>query len=130
MEDIESEAEPDEPRSVWSTYLSRVRAFTGNARLYLLSLLFFGIATGISQLLFNFYVLSLGYNEAMLGNLVTARSLTSLIAALPMGYLTDRIGGKNAFLIGYLGYGVSMALMLLFPSVPVFISMNVLQGVA
>lgn len=81
-------------------------------------------------MLFNFYVLSLGYNEAMLGNMVTARSLTSLIAALPMGYLTDRIGGKNAFLIGYLGYGVSMALMLLFPSVPVFISMNVLQGVA
>ena len=130
LEDIESEAEPEEPHSVLSTYLSRVRAFTGNARLYLLSLLFFGIATGISQLLFNFYVLSLGYNEAMLGNMVTARSLTSLIAALPMGYLTDRIGGKNAFLIGYMGYGVSMALMLLFPSVPVFISMNVLQGVA
>jgi len=55
LEDIESEAEPEEPHSVLSTYLSRVRAFTGNARLYLLSLLFFGIATGISQLLFNFY---------------------------------------------------------------------------
>jgi len=41
LEDIESEAEPEEPRSVLSTYLSRVRAFTGNARLYLLSLLFF-----------------------------------------------------------------------------------------
>jgi len=130
LEDIESEAEPDEPRSVLSTYLSRVRAFTGNARLYLLSLLFFGVAMGISQLLFNFYVLSLGYNEATLGNLVTARSLTSLIAALPMGYLTDRIGSKNAFLIGYLAYGVSMAMMLIFPSVPIFISMNVLQGVA
>lgn len=85
---------------------------------------------GISQLLFNFYVLSLGYNEATLGNLVTARSFTSLLAALPMGYLTDRIGGKSAFLIGYLSYGISMVLMLVFPSVPIFIAMNVLQGIA
>ena len=130
MAERDTETEPEEHRSVLSTYLNRVRAFTGNARLFLLSLLFFGVAMGISQLLFNFYVLSLGYNEATLGNLVTARSLTSLIAALPMGYLTDRIGGKNAFLFGYLGYGISMALMLLYPSVPMFIAMNVLQGVA
>lgn len=130
MAERDTETEPEERRSVLSTYLNRVRAFTGNARLFLLSLLFFGVAMGISQLLFNFYVLSLGYNEATLGNLVTARSLTSLIAALPMGYLTDRIGGKNAFLFGYLGYGISMALMLLYPSVPMFIAMNVLQGVA
>ena len=130
LEERDTEIEPGQRRSVLSTYLSRVRAFTSNARLFLLSLLFFGVAMGISQLLFNFYVLSLGYNEATLGNLVTARSLTSLIAALPMGYLTDRIGSKNAFLIGYLAYGVSMAMMLIFPSVPIFISMNVLQGVA
>ena len=113
LEERDPETEPEEKPSVLRTYLSRVRAFTGNARLFLLSLLFFGIAMGISQLLFNFYVLSLGYNEATLGNLVTARSLTSLIAALPMGYLTDRIGSKNAFLIGYLTYGISMAMMLL-----------------
>ena len=130
LEERDTEIEPGQRRSVLSTYLSRVRAFTSNARLFLLSLLFFGVAMGISQLLFNFYVLSLGYNEATLGNLVTARSLTSLIAALPMGYLTDRIGSKNAFLIGYLAYGFSMAMMLIFPSVPIFISMNVLQGVA
>ncbi len=130
MEEKNPEAEPEEKPSVLRTYLSRVRAFTGNARLFLLSLLFFGIAMGISQLLFNFYVLSLGYNEATLGNLVTARSLTSLVAALPMGYLTDRIGSKNAFVIGYLSYGISMAMMLIFPFVPIFIAMGVLQGVA
>ena len=126
----DEEKEPETRGSVLRTYLIRVRAFTGNARLFLLSLLFFGVASGISQLLFNFFVLSLGYNEATLGNLVTARSLTSLIAALPMGYLIDRVGGKNAFLIGYFGYGISMAVMLLFPSVGIFIAMNVVQGVA
>ena len=130
MEGKDSQAEPEEHRSVLGTYLDRVRAFTGNARLFLLSLLFFGVAGGISQLLFNFYVLSLGYNETTIGNLVTARSITSLIAALPMGYLVDRIGSRNAFLLGYIGYGISMGVMLLFPSVTTFIAMNVLQGVA
>ena len=127
---MDQQTEDRERGPVLGTYLTRVRAFTGNARMFLLSLLCFGVAMGINQLLFNFYVLSLGYNEATLGNLVTARSLTSLIAALPMGYLTDRIGGKNAFLIGYLGYGISMALMLLFPSAQMFIGMNVVQGIA
>ena len=130
MEGKDSQVETGERRSVLGTYLDRVRAFTVNARLFLLSLLFFGVAGGISQLLFNFYVLSLGYNETMIGNLVTTRSITSLIAALPMGYLVDRIGGRNAFLFGYIGYGVSMGVMLLFPSVTTFIAMNVLQGVA
>ena len=130
MEGKDSQAEPEEHRSVLGTYLDRVRAFTGNARLFLLSLLFFGVAGGISQLLFNFYVLSLGYNETTIGNLVTARSITSLIAALPMGYLVDRIGGRKAFLLGYIAYGISMGVMLLFPSVTTFIAMNVLQGVA
>ena len=130
MEGKDSQAEPEEHRSVLGTYLDRVRAFTGNARLFLLSLLFFGVAGGISQLLFNFYVLSLGYNETTIGNLVTARSVTSLIAALPMGYLVDRIGSRNAFLLGYIAYGISMGVMLLFPSVTTFIAMNVLQGVA
>ena len=130
MEGKDSQAEPEEHRSVLGTYLDRVRAFTGNARLFLLSLLFFGVAGGISQLLFNFYVLSLGYNETTIGNLVTARSITSLIAALPMGYLVDRIGGRKAFLLGYIAYGISMGVMLLFPSLTTFIAMNVLQGVA
>ena len=130
MEGKDSQVETGERRSVLGTYLDRVRAFTVNARLFLLSLLFFGVAGGISQLLFNFYVLSLGYNETMIGNLVTTRSITSLIAALPMGYLVDRIGGRKAFLLGYIAYGISMGVMLLFPSVTTFIAMNVLQGVA
>ena len=91
--------ETGERRSVLGTYLDRVRAFTVNARLFLLSLLFFGVAGGISQLLFNFYVLSLGYNETTIGNLVTARSITSLIAALPMGYLVDHFGWDGGFVL-------------------------------
>jgi MFS family permease len=116
--------------SVIKTYYQRVKAFSPNARKYLVSIIIMGAAMGVYQLLFNFYVLSLGYDETILGTLITARSMTSLIAALPMGYLADILGRKNSLIIGNALVGVSIALMVIFPSIPVFIVMNVLLGAA
>jgi MFS family permease len=129
---LKSHATPDSPGKAPAlrVYLERLRAFSPNARLYLVSIMIFGAAMGINQLLFNFYVLSLGFNEAVLGNLVTARSAASLVAALPMGYLTDRIGRKNAFIAGTAAVALSSLMMVVFPSVAVFTSMNLLLGVA
>ncbi len=90
----------------------------------------YGVSTGIFQLLFNFYVLSLGYNEAVLGNMVAARSMTSLILALPMGFMINRIGRRNAIALSIGGFAVSVAFMLLFPGNIMFLAMNILQGVA
>jgi len=114
--------------SLFKTYLERIAAFSPNARKYLIGAIIYGSAMGVYQLLFNFYVLSLGYNEAVLGNLVTARSATSLIVALPMGYLANKIGHKRAFMIGYGGVGLAILFMLLLPSVPMFVVMNIIIG--
>ena len=127
---MEPQTAEGRPPSALKNYMERVRAFSTNARLYLLSIMIFGAAMGTYQLLFNFYVLSLGYNQAVLGNLVTIRSATSLIVALPMGYLTDRIGRKNAFFFGNLGVALAVLGMVLKPVTPVFSVLNVLLGVA
>jgi len=111
-----------------STYIDRVRSFSPNARLYLTGAVIYGTVMGVFQLLFNFYMLSLGYDEVVIGNLVTIRSATSLVAALPMGYLTDRIGRKNAFFFGYITVGFSVAMMLVAPKILVLNVMNVLMG--
>ena len=87
-----------------------------------------GMGMGVFQLLFNFYLLSLGFDEVVIGNLVTVRSATSLISAFPMGYLTDRIGRKNAFFFGYIAVGFSVGMMLLSPSLLVLNVMNVVMG--
>ncbi len=73
-------------------YGEHLVAFRPNARLYLTYGIIAGIALGIFRLLFNFYVLSLGFDEKLLGNLVTTSNLTALIVALPMGYLADIFG--------------------------------------
>ncbi len=117
-------------RNVLADYTVKLRAFQPNARLYLLNVILSGAAVGIFRLLFNFYVLSLGYNEAFLGNLVTASNLTALVVALPMGYLTDFLGRKASLLIGGLAVSLAVLVMVLWPSRTVLITMNVLLGMA
>lgn len=111
-------------------YYQRVKAFSPNARKYLLSIFVLGAAMGIYRLLFNFYVLSLGYDEAILGNLITASNVTTLIIALPLGYLINIIGRKLSLLLGTAGIGISVLMMILFPSIPMFIAMNIFLGIS
>jgi MFS family permease len=105
-----------------------VRAFSRNARLYLLNVIIVGAAMGVFRLLFNFYVLSLGYDEALLGTLITVSSLTALLTALPMGYLADLLGRKNSLLLSGLLMSVSIMVIVIWPSQGVLYGMNVVSG--
>jgi MFS family permease len=116
--------------TVLRLYADRLKAFSLNARLYLLSVVISGAAMGVFRLLFNFYVLALGYDEALLGTLIALSSLSALLSALPMGYLVDRLGHKPALLLGSGLSGLAVVAMVLFPSVGVFVSMNLLLGLA
>ena len=89
-----------------------------------------GAAMGVYRLLFNFYALSLGYDEALLGNLVTVSSLTALLAALPMGYLSDLIGRKASLVISGLLLSASIAVIVFWQGTFILYAMNVLFGLA
>jgi len=105
-----------------------VRAFSRNARLYLLNVIIVGAAMGVFRLLFNFYVLSLGYDQALLGTLITVSSLTALLAALPMGYLADLLGRKNSLLISGALMSVSIMVIVIWPTQEMLYAMNVVSG--
>jgi MFS family permease len=109
-------------------YIDRVRMFRPNARLYLLTVLITGATMGVYQLLFNFYVLSLGYDEALLGKLITTNQLTALLLALPMGYAVDRFGRKNGLIARSILLAGSVLGVALFPSLLNFYVMNILFG--
>jgi MFS family permease len=123
----------DTSRSIYRAsrnYAARIRAFRPNARLYLLSVVITGAAMGVFRLLFNFYVLSLGFDEALLGRLITISSLTALLAALPMGYLADIFGRKSSLVLSGLLVSLSVFAMVLWPDQGVFYAMNVVSGIA
>lgn len=116
--------------SLLKEYATNLRLFRPNARLYLLNVVITGAALGVYRLLFNFYVLSLGYDEALLGNLVTTSSMTSLIVALPMGYLADLLGRKVSLVLSGALMSLAIVAMVVWPSAEMFIAMNVLIGVS
>jgi MFS family permease len=111
-------------------YGKHLMAFRPNARLYLLHVILAGSAMGVFRLLFNFFALSLGFDEKLLGNLVTTSSVTALIVALPMGYLADMLGRKAALLISAACTSLAIATMVLFPSQGMLLAMNVVFGIA
>lgn len=106
-----------------------VRTFSRNARLYLLNVVIVGAAMGVFRLLFNFYVLSLGYDQALLGRLITISSLTALLAALPMGYLADLLGRKRALLLSGSLMSASIMAIVLWPTEGNLYGMNIISGI-
>ena len=96
--------------------------------MYLYFTIIFGAAMGIRRLIFNFFVLSLGYDEALLGTLITVNNLTALLAALPMGYLADRLGRKLSLVSSTILVASSGIIMVLFPSAWMLIVINVIFG--
>jgi MFS family permease len=111
-------------------YASKLRLFKPNARLYLLNTVVNGVAYGILRLLFNFYALSLGYDEALVGQLITVTSLVALIGALPAGYLSDRIGRKPSLLLSNLTFTLSVIGMVFWRTPTGFYMMNAMIGLA
>ena len=111
-------------------YGNHLAAFRPNARLYLIYAIISGIAMGIFRLLFNFYILSLGYDEKLVGNMVTVSSITALIFALPMGYLADILGRKISFLVSAVLICLAVGMMVIWPFPGMLYAMNMLSGIA
>lgn len=116
--------------NIVKTYVERIRQFSPNARLYLVSAILTGAALGVYRLLFNFYVLSLNMDEKVAGQLTSVNSTTALVLALPIGYLADLLGRKRSLIIGGLMVSIAIAGMVILPGKVMFFAMSVLIGMA
>ncbi len=114
--------------SVFQTYIAKLREFRWNARMYLVFIIIFGAAMGVRRLIFNFFVLSLGYDEALLGTMITVHNLTALLAALPMGYLADRLGRKLSLVSSTILVALSVVIMVIYPKAWILIALNIVFG--
>jgi len=119
-----------QPLRVLNEYGAQIRAFKPNARLYLLNVIITGAVMGVFRLIFNFYALSLGFDESVLGNLITTSSFVALIAALPMGYLADMLGRKGSLVLSGALLSISILAMALWQTETSLYAMNVVSGLA
>lgn len=113
-----------------TNYAGRIRLFRPNARLYLGSITLFGLGFGIYRLLFNFYILSLGYSEGFLGTLITVNSFTALLGALPVSVVSDWLGRKRSFLTSAALSAAAVIGVITWRNTAGFVCMSVLFGLS
>lgn len=87
-----------------------------NAKLFLVMTAISGLGNGIFMLFLNLFVLARGNDEAFLGLLMSLMSLSVLVLGLPMGILADRLGRKQALLLGGLISTVASLVAILSPA--------------
>lgn len=111
-------------------YLRRLNGFNRNAKLFLLSTVLNGLGLSLLVLLYNLYILSLGFHEDMIGLVTLVASLVAVVAALPMGWVANRLGYKDAQIVGIVGSALSLVVPLVFPTAWALIVCELIWGVA
>lgn len=111
------------------SYLAIVRGLNRNARLFLAHTILSGLAIALLALLYNFYILSLGFREDMIGTVTLVACTVAVIAALPMGFVLNRLGYKRALVFAICMTTFSMALPLLFPTNEALIACELFWGI-
>ncbi len=115
-------------QSLIRDYLRKIRMFSRNARLFLLATALGGFAWGIWEVLFNLYLLDLGFHEDFIGYMFLLSGLASGLAAFPAGIICDKIGRKKSLLTGTIVGCISSAI-LVFTSDPILLlTVNLFGG--
>ncbi len=91
-------------------YLEAIQLFSRNARLYLWHIVGMDLIHGTWEVLFNLYLLAVGFGIEFIGLRILIGGLASSVASLPAGVISDRIGRKWSFIIGD-GGGAAVALV-------------------
>ena len=113
-----------------SFYLRQFGRMNRNARLYLLSNTLNSITVGIFLLLYNLYLVALGYHADFIGWLLVVGGLGGALGMVTTSPLIARIGAKSALFWSSVVAGIAGTLQLLIPqALPLTITSFVL-GVA
>ncbi len=91
-------------------YIQQFRHFQRNARLFLINNVLSGVTAGILLVLYNLYLVSLGYHADFVGVVLFVGTIGAGLAIFPAGACVDRFSGKyilicSTALIGIAGAG-------------------------
>ena len=94
-----------------STYIRRVRNFSFDIKLFLLYNLLANIGFGAIELVFNFYLLEIGYREDFIGEWRAVQTISMAVTALSIGVWINRYGPWRVIVAGFSVFTVaSMAI--------------------
>ncbi len=88
------------PFSNLVTYFGRFRRFSKDVKLFLLSATVGSVGYSVVWLMLNFYLESLGHDQAFIGWVNALPTLTTALVGIPVGVLSDRFSRKWALVAG------------------------------
>ncbi len=89
-------------------YISRIKDFSPNARMFLIYVFLISLNLGVYKVIFNLYILRLGYTEDFLGLILSLTSIATGIFSIPSAMICDMIGRKRTLLLSCLLLIVSL----------------------
>ena len=95
-----------------SDYLEKTRQFSRNANLYVLHVIGMDMIHGSFTVLFNLYLLAIGFDVRFIGLRLMIGFVGRAVTAIPAGLVSDRIGRKASFILGD-GVGAIIGLVMI-----------------
>ena len=92
-------------------YFKRFTEFSKNAKLFLVTSALLAFSYGVSQLIFNLYIIILGYSEAFIGLVLFSGAFSLAITAIPAGALCDKIGRKASLISGLIVSSIAYTIL-------------------
>jgi MFS family permease len=103
--------------------------FNRRVALYLFHASLFHIGLfGMTDVILNFYFVSLGHNSDTIGWLQGVARIGGFLTGIPMGLLADRLGGRRVSIYSMLGAALTYGLLIFWPSLPVLVLSRFLAG--
>jgi MFS family permease len=115
--------------SVIHDYVKALMRSSLNARVYLVFTFLLSLYIGISNVIFNLYIVKLGYNEQSLGLLISASLIATGLFAFPAAQCCDRMGSKMCLVTSGLLTAVSLYLLYTVTSMELLLVLSILNGV-
>lgn len=110
-------------------YVQAFKNFSLNARMYLAFNFLVALYVGISGVVFNLYVIKLGYNEQFLGLIISAMMISTGLFAFPAAQVCDRIGSKKSLVYSGILSAVVLFLLYTLTSQEWLLTLSLLSGV-
>ena len=95
------------------SYFGKIRSFGWNARMYLLHIFGMDVIHGAWEVLFNLYLLQIGFDLKFVGLRLAVLGIAAALASIPAGRLADKLDRKWGFIIGDGGGAVCAVILIM-----------------
>jgi MFS family permease len=110
-------------------YLARMRRAPRAMKLFVAYTLLVNIGFGVFQLIYNLYLVRLGFREDFIGTLTAINTILIAIAALVFGQMVNRFGSWRCIIVGTVLTVISLLGQSLITYVPVLVVFAAIGGI-